>query len=245
VKTARCIVDGTFRALYRDARKVDRFVADDPFADLSWPRQIVPSPDPFTADERDQLLAYFWDRKRYYYPFVYTMFFTGLRTAEAVGLRWGDVDLRRGELEVRRSRTLGEDNAPKTEKSARAVRLRPEVVAVLRAARPIGAAEDTFVFTTQHGTPLDEERFVEKHWRPAIRKTKVRPRKFYATRHTFISLTLMGGVVNIKRVADYCGTSVAMVEKHYARWMADDTPEEVAALGGTAPQTKPLAAVVG
>src|SRR5439155_16909061 len=56
--------------------------------------------------------------------------------------------------------------------------------------------------------------------------------KFYATRHTFISATLMAGVVKIKRLADYCGTSVAMMERHYARWMQDDSPEELAGLGG-------------
>jgi hypothetical protein len=44
----------------------------------------------------------------------------------------------------------------------------------------------------------------------------------------------VAGVVKIKRLADYCGTSVAMIEKHYARWMAEDTPAEIAGLGGTA-----------
>src|SRR5262249_2006992 len=35
-KTARDIVDGTFRALYRDARK-EGLATGDPFADLVWP----------------------------------------------------------------------------------------------------------------------------------------------------------------------------------------------------------------
>jgi hypothetical protein len=72
----------------------------------------------------------------------------------------------------------------------------------------------------------------------------MRPRKFYATRHTFISLTLMAGVVKLKRLADYCGTSIEMIEKHYAKWMGDDRPEELAALGGSAP-TPPSLAVAG
>ena len=134
---------------------------------------------------------------------------------------------------MRRSRTLGEDNAPKTARSARTIPLRPEVVAVLRAMpAPLHRTEQSFVFTNQAGRPLDEERFVEKHWHRALRATGIRPRKFYATRHTFISLTLMAGKVKIKRLADYCGTSVAMIEKHYARWMAEDTPEEIGGLGG-------------
>ena len=130
--------------------------------------------------------------------------------------------LREGKLSVRRSRTLGEDNPPKTARSARTIPLRPEIVAVLRAMpTPLYRTDDSFFFTNQAGRPLDEERFVEKHWHRALRATGIRPRKFYATRHTFISLTLMAGRVKIKRLADYCGTSIAMIEKHYARWMAE------------------------
>ncbi len=55
LKTARDVIDGTFRAIYRDARKVG--LADgDPFAALDWPDKVVPEPDPFTPAERDTLL---------------------------------------------------------------------------------------------------------------------------------------------------------------------------------------------
>jgi integrase len=190
----RDIIDGTFRALYRDARTVDRLVGDDPFAALRWPRKIELEPDPFTAEERDKLLDHLRHKATWYFPFVHLLFWTGIRVGEAVGLRWGDVDLRGGKLSVRRSRTLGEDNAPKTARSVRTITLRPEVIAVLRAMpASLHRTEQTFVFVSQAGQPLDEERFVEKHWHRALRATGVRPRKFYATRHTFISLTLMAG----------------------------------------------------
>ena len=116
------------------------FVMDDPFTGVAWPRKVDPEPDPFTAEERDLVLDFFWRRKRHYYPLVYTLFFTGLRTGEAVGLRWGAVNLRRSTLSVRVSRTLGEDNPPKTKKSTRPITLRPDVVAVLRSMHPIRAA---------------------------------------------------------------------------------------------------------
>jgi integrase len=38
--------------------------------------------------------------------------------------------------------------------------------------------------------------------------------KFYATRHTFITEMVKAGK-NLKAVADYCGTSVAMIEAGY------------------------------
>jgi hypothetical protein len=50
---------------------------------------------------------------------------------------------------------------------------------------------------------------------------EVRPRKFCATRHTFISVALSKGC-NLKWVAEYCGTSVEMIEKSYGKFIADD-----------------------
>jgi integrase len=237
MKTARDVIDGSFRALYRDARTIDRLVTDDPFKALRWPRKVDPEPDPFTAEERDRLCAYFAAKDRHYYPLVLTVFWTGLRTGEVVGLRRGDLDLRCDQLHVRRSRTLREDNPPKTRRSHRTVTLVPKVATVLRAmVAPLHVTDDAFVFTTMVGTPLDAERFVEKHWHRALRATGIRPRKFYATRHTFISQALSTPGINLKWLADYCGTSVDMIERHYGRYMHGDTGQ-LALLAGSSPQS--------
>jgi integrase len=241
MKTARDVIDGTFRALYRDARTIDRLVEDDPFKALRWPAKVDPEPDPFTAEECDRLCAYFAAKDRHYYPLVLTMFWTGLRTGEAVALRRGDLDLGRDQLHIRRSRTLREDNPPKTKRSRRTVTLVPAVAAELRAMpAPLHVTDDDFVFTTMVGTPLDAERFVEKHWHRALRATGIRPRKFYATRHTFISQALSTPGISLKWLADYCGTSVDMIERHYGRYMHGDTGQ-LALLAGSSPRNVDVA----
>src|SRR5262249_6769897 len=58
-----------------------------------------------------------------------------------------------------------------------------------------------------------------RFWSPWT--TSIRPRKFYATRHTFISVALSKGA-NLKWVARYCGTSVEMIDEHYGKWLGDD-----------------------
>jgi hypothetical protein len=73
----------------------------------------------------------------------------------------------------------------------------------------------------KNGGPIDQSEFAKTHWRAALRVAGVKPRKFYATRHTFISLTVTK-TRNLKALADYCGTSVAMIEQHYGRYMGDD-----------------------
>src|SRR4029450_10850544 len=213
----------------------------DPFAALDWRAKVDPEPDPFTEVERNLLLDYYWRKDRHWFPFVLTQFFTGLRPGEAIGLRRGALARGGGRLSVRASRTLGEDNPPKTKKSKRTITVRPEVVAVLREMpQPLHLTADDFVFTPATGRPVDEERFVQQHWHRALRATAIRPRKFYATRHTFISASLEAGY-NIKRLADYCGTSVEMIERHYAGYLRDETPEEILRLGGqpSAPSNAP------
>ena len=86
--------------------------------------------------------------------------------------------------------------------------LLPDVVRVLRdMPRPAVPRPDDFVFTTPQGQPIDLDRFVEQHWHRALSATGIRPRKLYATRHTFISAALTKGA-NLKWLADYTGTSV-------------------------------------
>ena len=96
--------------------------------------------------------------------------------------------------------------------------------------RPAVPKPDDFVFTTPEGHPVDRDRFVEQHWHRALSATGIRPRGFYSTRDTFISRALERGA-KIKWLADYCGTSVEMIEKHYAKWLQGDD-EQLRLLGG-------------
>ncbi len=79
--------------------------------------------------------------------------------------------------------------------------------------------------------PIDQRDWPRDHWHAALRATGVRPRKFYATRHTFISVALTNGV-NVKWLAERCGTSVAMIEKHYGKFLEGQTEAQLRLLMG-------------
>jgi integrase len=85
----------------------------------------IPSPEEIRA-----ILAALKDRWR---PVLLTAIFTGLRASELRGLRWGDIDFKRGELHVRqradRYKSIG---APKSESGQRTVPLPPIVLNALR-----------------------------------------------------------------------------------------------------------------
>ena len=231
LKSAKNVIGGSLRALWRDARTVDYLVDRDPFQALTWPRMPTNRPDPFTEEERDNLLAYFRAKVPFYFPFLHVLFWTGMRPSEALALRWGDVDLRNGYISITKSRTLDAEGSPKTAGSERQIRLLSFVIEVLSVAKPLHSCETDHVFRNEAGQPVKFHTWRKKHWYRALRAKGMRERKPYSTRHSFISLGLSNGV-NIKWLADYCGTSVAMIEKHYGRYIKDDAEEQLGRLLG-------------
>jgi hypothetical protein len=73
--------------------------------------------------------------------------------------------------------------------------------------------------------------------RPAAGKVGIRRRKFYATRHSFISWALTRGM-NLKALAEYVGTSVAMIEKSYGRFISDHGLAPLMSAAAMAPSEK-------
>jgi integrase len=59
-----------------------------------------------------------------------------------------------------------------------------------------------------------QRRFSAVANRPAFKDLGIRHRKFYATRHTFITEAIKRGE-NPLAVAQYCGMSLAMIEADY------------------------------
>jgi len=78
-------------------------------------------------------------------------------------------------------------------------------------------------------------------WFRALKALRIRPRKFYITRHTFIAWALSEGA-NLKGLAEYCGTSVQMIEQSYGRYMRKDF---LGPLISARPERIPEIAVVG
>jgi integrase len=90
----------------------------------------IPSPDEMRAIVA--ALAAIDEAPRFR-PLLLTAIFTGLRASELRGLRWHDVDLKRGEVHVRqRADRYGKIGPTKSEAGERAVPLPPMVVSALR-----------------------------------------------------------------------------------------------------------------
>ena len=231
MKTVRNVIDGSLRAMVRDARKAG-VQTGFPFADLEWPRRILPGPDPFTEDERDRLLEFIlckrWRLGRHlgsyregihfpYYAFLLTLFYTGLRPSEAVALRVRSLDLAAGTLFVERSRSLRSESAPKTSAAARVVRLTSRNVEVLKQVIELRALPDDYVFRNSLGRPIDQRSFY-KLFCSAQRVLGIRLRDLYATKDTYVSVALTKGV-NLTWLSEQTGVMESTLRTHYGRFI--------------------------
>jgi len=221
LKTARNIIDGSLKAMFRDAgRRVER----NPFHEIPanwWPRLPQREPDPFSEQERDAILAYYRNnRPQWSYAFVYFRFWTGTRPSECTALKWGSVDLQSSKATFSLSRHLGEENATKTRASRRTISLLPTVVELLKSILPLRVEPNSYVFTDEQGKPIEQGEF-GRAFQGVLRVLKIRPRPFYNLRHTFISVALTIGC-NQKWIAEQAGTSIAMIQEHYGRYIRDD-----------------------
>ena len=231
LKTVRNVIDGSLRAMVRDARK-NGVQAGFPFADFEWPRRVVPGPDPFTEEERARLLDYLL-RKRWrlgrhlgsyregvyfpYYAFLLTLFYTGLRPSEAVALRLRSLDLAAGTLFVERSRSLKSESAPKTSAAARVVRLTARNVEILKQVIELHAGPDDYVFKNTLGRPIDQRSFY-KIFCVAQRALEIRRRDLYATKDTYVSVALTRGV-NLTWLSEQTGVMESTLRTHYGRFI--------------------------
>ncbi len=214
VKTCRNIIDGSFRAMYRDARaKIEELKGRDPFMDVQWPEVEREKPDPFLSDERDRILDFFRERDPFYYPWVLLAFMAGLRPSEASALLVSDLNVETRGLSITKTRHLGADSQPKTRRSRRTIRVTLELVEALLALPSFSLGAES-LFLNKYGGPLDANRWAKNYWPRTLKALEIRPRKFYACRHTFITEAVKRGEV-LKAIADYVGTSVQMIDDHY------------------------------
>jgi integrase len=133
----------------------------------------------------------------------------GLRQGELLGLRWEDVDLERGTLQVRRTLS-GSKNGnpifgiPKTAKGKRSVKLTEKALEALKRHRELQLEEGQrlaglwqehgLIFTTQVGTPINRHNLVTRSFKPFLDRAGLPKIRFHDLRHTCATLMLCGGI---------------------------------------------------
>ncbi|MBA0124236.1 site-specific integrase [Haloechinothrix sp. YIM 98757] len=227
---------GTLRALLRVLRAALQDAIDEDLLarnvarQVSMPTGALRKVKPWTVEEARQFLeAAKHDRL---YALWAVALAVGLRRGEALGLRWSDVDLNAGRINIgqalyRVSKELKLDQV-KSESSAASVPLPEQLVVILRQHRRQQLAdlrqsstnEHGLVFTTRNGTPL-EPRNVNRAFAALCRRANVRPIRLHDLRHSCATLLFSMGVdaATVQRILRHSsitvttGTYVEVIEQ--------------------------------
>jgi integrase len=144
---------------------------------------------------------------------------TGMRQGELLGLRWEDVDLETGIVQIRRtlSTQVGRGfsfSPPKTAKGRRSIKLPKVAKSALKRHCHAQLEHKTkleglweyngLVFTTGVGTPLGRQELITRSFKPLLRKARLPDIRFHDLRHTCATL-LLGKGVHAKFVQELLG----------------------------------------
>lgn len=128
----------------------------------------------------------------HYYPFLYFMFLTGVRNAEAIGLRVRHVDLSNNQIEISETfaRTLkGSNHAARIDKGTKMdnVRYLPLTAELRFLLVPLiwGKDENCFVFKSPKGLSIDDRMLQRRVLKPVLKSLKLGERDLYVARHSF------------------------------------------------------------
>jgi integrase len=189
------------RQILEQARK-ERFIGKNPLADRDHfldERKGKVQARPFTIDEERRLLSI---AKGYLRPLILLLLDTGLRpNAEALALRWRDVDFDRGMVTVISSKTpAGLRTVPMTS------RLKEEL---LLWKKLTGPQNSHFVFFYPQD-PSKHLLHVRKSWASALRDANVEKRRLYDCRSTFCSRMYAAGIqpVLIEMLMGHAGSGL-------------------------------------
>ena len=208
---------------------------------VTAPRQTKKEIQPLTPAQAKRLFENVReDRLRALYVLAIT---AGLREGELLGLRWEDVNLERGLLQVRQQLTRTSDGlsftAPKRGK-ARVVRLTDMAIAALGAHWVAQNEERTragflwqetgLVFTSTVGTPIDVGNLTYRSFRPLLKRTDLPRIRFHDLRHTCATLLLSKGT-HPKIVQEMLGhANISMTMDTYSHVLPDMQEKAVSAM---------------
>ncbi len=179
-------------------------------------------PDPFTPEEVGLILHTAEGTFRNLIQFA---FWTGLRTSELIALEWGDVDWKRGSVFVRRAIVRNVVKETKTKAGMREVKLLDPAREAVEAQKEHSLLPGGRIFTNPiTKKPWNDDTAIMRHWQSVLKKSGIRYRNPYQTRHTYASLLLSAGE-NPMWVASQMGhADWGMIRKRYGRWIPSVDP---------------------
>ncbi len=132
---------------------------------------------------------------------------TGLRQSELLTLQWHNVDLQKKTIIILEQKNKGKDTIPLSEKA----------MEILRARAKVRHIRSNLVFYTENGTPIDARNLLRAFY-SAAKKAGLQDIRWHdATRHTFATRLVQGGVdiYTVQKLGRWKNISMVMRYAHH------------------------------
>lgn len=153
--------------------------------------------DYFSQDEMDQLLTFsnqkYVGAERWKHVLYLTLFLTGGRLGEVLGLEWNRINFEREVITISQMWCGVENKLVKTTKG-RKDRVVP-LNSLLK--KELGSIKNysrgSFIFSDTNDRPIDPSNFRSRTWEKDLKKAGIRHMRIHDARHTYASLFMMNG----------------------------------------------------
>lgn len=185
--------------------EANEYIPNNPVKKVRIPVNKHREIKPLTIEEVRRLLGTYRDTPSA--ARLHVALLCGLRQGEALGLRWQDIDLEKGVLEVRNQIQMIDGRRQltglKTERSRRSLvitsgtieslKKQKEIVNLMKYQNGIDWQENDLVFPAIDGTPR-QSTIDSNDWKRALRLCGIKPRRLHDARHTAATLMYSQGV---------------------------------------------------
>lgn len=193
----------------------EEVIVNNPANNVKPPKALKPKVDPFSPEEVQALME---ASTGMLHDFLGIAFNTGLRSGEILGLMRSDIG--HDSIDIRRAVTRGKVGETKTVGSVRKIPLFNVIKPYIE--NRMKESKSLFLFDKEGGH-LGDVGYFRRAWKTAMKKSGVRYRKIYNTRHTFITAMLNSGRFSVLQIAQMVGHATPrMIMTTYAGYIKSE-----------------------
>jgi len=150
--------------------------------------------------------------------FILVRIYLGVRSHEAIGLKWNDFDFKQGTVKICRGIRFGRFTKAKGKERIVDVP-KPLIEALLELQK---TSQSDWVFVSSRGDYWSDcSSITKKHFKPLLEKIGIEYKSFYSLRHSYATLSLMGGQT-LPYVSKQLGhEKVSTTTEYYIKYIAE------------------------